>query len=129
MILLVGEVTSKATVDLQKVVRNTVKSIGYDDSSKGAEWWNSLFVVIERRRFLSPSCDPQGSTTRPATCWLPWSLSVLRSPTVCLKEGIRRTSAQETRFSILDKYAAMPSKTTKNSTQNSFVHFTPPINI
>lgn len=49
MILLVGEVTSKATVDLQKVVRNTVKSIGYDDSSKGAEWWNSVFVVIERR--------------------------------------------------------------------------------
>lgn len=48
MILLVGEVTSKATVDLQKVVRNTVKSIGYDDSSKGAEWWNCVFVVIER---------------------------------------------------------------------------------
>lgn len=38
MILLAGEVTSRATVDYQKIVRDTIRQIGYDDSSKGVLW-------------------------------------------------------------------------------------------
>lgn len=35
MILLVGEISSRAVVDYQKIVRDAIKHIGYDDSSKG----------------------------------------------------------------------------------------------
>ena len=35
MIMVLGEITTKANLDYQKVIRETIKKIGYDDSSKG----------------------------------------------------------------------------------------------
>jgi S-adenosylmethionine synthetase len=45
MVVVAGEVTTKAWVDLQKVVRDTVESIGYNDSSMGFDF-NTCAVLI-----------------------------------------------------------------------------------
>ena len=45
MVLLAGEITSKSYVDFQKVVRDTIEGIGYDDSRKGYDCTTSSVVV------------------------------------------------------------------------------------
>ena len=48
--LVTGEITTKAVIDYQKIVRDTIREIGYDDSSKGFDADTcAVFVAMDQQ--------------------------------------------------------------------------------
>jgi len=53
LVLVFGEITSSAIIDYQKIVRNTIKKIGFNDSSIGFDYKTcNVFLLLNNNHLI-----------------------------------------------------------------------------
>lgn len=62
MVMIFGEITTKAQIDYEKVVRNAIKLVGYDDVAKGEYDCQQYDVAIRSWWFHPPENVKTGAT-------------------------------------------------------------------
>jgi len=62
MIMVLGEITTNATLDYQKIIRGAIKDIGYDDGAKGFDYksCNVLVAIEQQSADISQGVDKEG---------------------------------------------------------------------
>ena len=43
--MILGEITTKAKVNLEKVIRDAIKNVGYDDEKKGMDYKKASVII------------------------------------------------------------------------------------
>ena len=52
MVMVFGEISTQGKIDYQKVIRDCIEKIGYDDSEKGVCWTLGTFPVMLLSTFI-----------------------------------------------------------------------------
>ena len=92
LVMVMGEITTKAVVDYQKIVRETVREIGYDRAKYGFDCDSCVVSSLWVQRFLRRCFCDGFAMARPISSS---ALPSLFAPTLCWCSCLRNTDSRQ----------------------------------